>query len=142
MKILKFSTFQKVLFLGVWCRKLSLKKIGVMDMSYIVENNSNRLYTTFPNIFHHYQPIQPIYHTSKKIIFLKRTKCVIFKTIIYRFLPIFFDFIDLYWFLSIFYYFYRVSSFSNDFCRCFLMFINFHRFSFKIIILYMEIEPG
>ena len=47
----KFSTFQKVLFLGVWCRKLSLSKIGVMNMSYIMDSGSNRLYTTFPNIF-------------------------------------------------------------------------------------------
>ena len=38
----KFPAFQKVLFLGVWCRKLSLNKIGVMDMSYIIENKSNR----------------------------------------------------------------------------------------------------
>ena len=47
----KFPTFQKVLFLGVWCRKLSLNKIGVMDMSYIMDSGQNRLYTTFPNIF-------------------------------------------------------------------------------------------
>ena len=47
----KFAFFQKVLFWGVWCRKLSLSKIGVMDMSYIIENKSNRLKTTFPNIF-------------------------------------------------------------------------------------------
>ena len=30
---------------------MSLNKIGVMDMSYIIENKSNRLKTTFPNIF-------------------------------------------------------------------------------------------
>ena len=47
----KFPTFQKVLFLGVWCRKLSLNKIGVMDMPYIMDSGQNRLYTTFPNIF-------------------------------------------------------------------------------------------
>ena len=47
----KFPTFQKVLFLGVWCRKLSLNKIGVMDMSYIMDSGQNGLYTTFPNIF-------------------------------------------------------------------------------------------
>ena len=28
----EFPTFQKVPFLGVWCRKLILSKIGVMDM--------------------------------------------------------------------------------------------------------------
>ena len=47
----KFPAFQKVLFLEVWCRKLSLSKIGVMDMSYIMDSGQNRLYTTFPNIF-------------------------------------------------------------------------------------------
>ena len=34
----KFTTFQKVLFLRVWCRKLSLSKIGVMDVSYIMDS--------------------------------------------------------------------------------------------------------
>ena len=38
------------MFLGVWCRKLSLNKIGVMDMSYIMDSGQNRLYTFFPNI--------------------------------------------------------------------------------------------
>ena len=47
----KFPAFQKVLFLGVSCRKLSLNKIGVMNMSYIMDSGQNRLYTTFPNIF-------------------------------------------------------------------------------------------
>ena len=40
-----------MLFFEVWCRKLSLNKIGVMDMSYIMDSGQNRLYTTFPNIF-------------------------------------------------------------------------------------------
>ena len=44
-------TSQKMLFLEVWCQKLSLNKIGVMDMSYIMDSGSNRLYTTFTNIF-------------------------------------------------------------------------------------------
>ena len=47
----EFPFFQKVPFFGVWCRKLSLNKIGVMDMSYIMDSGQNRLYTTFPNIF-------------------------------------------------------------------------------------------
>ena len=38
-------------FLGGWPRKLSLSKIGVMDMSYIMNFGQNGLYTTFPNIF-------------------------------------------------------------------------------------------
>ena len=44
-----------------------------MDMSYIIENKSNRLKTTFPNIFNSYRSIRPIYHTSKKIIFMKKS---------------------------------------------------------------------
>ena len=55
-----------VLFLGVSCRKLSLNKIGVMNMSYIIDSGQNRLYTTFLNIFHYYRPVWRIYHTSKK----------------------------------------------------------------------------
>ena len=47
----EFPFFQKVPFSGMWCRKLSLNKIGVMDMSYIMDSGSNRLYTTFPNLF-------------------------------------------------------------------------------------------
>ena len=43
--------FQKTCFLGVWCRKLSLSKIGVMDMSYIMDSGQNYVYITFPNIF-------------------------------------------------------------------------------------------
>ena len=45
------SDFQKMCFLEVWPRKLSLSKIGVMDMSYIMDSGQNWLYTTFPNIF-------------------------------------------------------------------------------------------
>ena len=30
---------------------MSLNRIGVMDMSYIMDSGSNRLYTTFPDIF-------------------------------------------------------------------------------------------
>ena len=47
----KFSISQKVCFLGVWHRKLTLSKIGVMDVSYIMDSGQNRLYTTFPNFF-------------------------------------------------------------------------------------------
>ena len=69
----KFPTFQKVLFLGVWCRKLSLNKIGVMDMSYIMDSGQNRLYTTFPNIFSllSADPADLSTIQQKKIIFLK-----------------------------------------------------------------------
>ena len=47
----KMSFFQKTCFLGVWPRKLSLSKIGLMDMSYIMDFGLNGLYTTFPNFF-------------------------------------------------------------------------------------------
>ena len=45
------SFFKKVRFLGVWPRKLSLSKIGFMDMSYTMDFAENWLYTTFSNIF-------------------------------------------------------------------------------------------
>ena len=45
------SFFQKCVFWGVWPRKSSFWKIGVMDMSYIMESGQNDQYTTFPNIF-------------------------------------------------------------------------------------------
>ena len=45
------SFFQKTCFLGVWPRKLSLGKIGPMDMSYIMDSGQNWLYTTFRNFF-------------------------------------------------------------------------------------------
>ena len=51
LKKCKISFFQKVRFLGVWPRKLSLSKIGVMNMSYIIKSVLNGQYTTFPNIF-------------------------------------------------------------------------------------------
>ena len=50
-KKVKCRFFKKRVFWGVWPRKLSLSKIGVMDMSYIMDSGQNRLYTTFPNIF-------------------------------------------------------------------------------------------
>ena len=42
---------QKMCFLRLWTWKLSLSKIGLMDMSYIMDSGQNRLYTTFHNIF-------------------------------------------------------------------------------------------
>ena len=51
LKIGNYLTSQKVRFLGVWHRKLTLSKIGVMDMSYIMDSGQNSQYTTFPNIF-------------------------------------------------------------------------------------------
>ena len=47
----KFLSFQKVCFWRVWPQKLSLSKIGVIDMSYIMDSGLNTQYTTFPNIF-------------------------------------------------------------------------------------------
>ena len=49
-KKVNFHFFKKC-YLRVWCRKLSLNKIGLMDMSYIMDSGQNRLYTTFTNIF-------------------------------------------------------------------------------------------
>ena len=47
----KISFFQKCVCWGVRPRKLSLSKIGVIDMSYIMDSGLNTQYTTFPNIF-------------------------------------------------------------------------------------------
>ena len=47
----QISTFQKWPFLGVWCRKSNLVKIGVIDMAYIFENWQKWVNTTFPNFF-------------------------------------------------------------------------------------------
>ena len=65
----KISFFQKCVFWGVWPRKLSLNKIGVMDMSYIMDSGLNTQYTTFPNIF---LLLSADLSTNKKIIFLKK----------------------------------------------------------------------
>ena len=47
----EFPTFRKWPFLGVWCQKLSLGKIGVMDMSHIMDSGQKWLYPTFRNVF-------------------------------------------------------------------------------------------
>ena len=46
----KISFFQKCVFWGVWPRKLSLSKIGVMDMSYIMDSDLNTQHTIKVNI--------------------------------------------------------------------------------------------
>ena len=46
-----FLNFQKRPFLGVSCRKLIFWKIGVIDMTYIMDSGQMTLYTTFPNFF-------------------------------------------------------------------------------------------
>ena len=46
----KFLNTQKATICHL-CQKLSLNKIGVMDMSYIMDSGQNRLHTTFLNIF-------------------------------------------------------------------------------------------
>ena len=47
----KKDGFRKWPFLGVWCRKSNLVKIGVIDMAYIMEFKSIWVNTTFPNFF-------------------------------------------------------------------------------------------
>ena len=77
-KKINFTLFKKMVFLRVWCRKLSLNNIGIMDMFYIMDSGPNRLYTTFANIFSLISagPVRPIY---KKIIkkknFQKKINC-------------------------------------------------------------------
>ena len=45
------SSITLVNALRAWERTSGLNKIGVMDMSDIMDSGQNRLYTTFPNIF-------------------------------------------------------------------------------------------
>ena len=65
--------FSKSAVFGVWCRKLRLNKIGVMDMSHIMDSGQKRLYTTFPNIFSllSADPVD-LSDIQKKIIFPKK----------------------------------------------------------------------
>ena len=69
----KFPAFQKMLFLEVCCRKLTLSKIGVMYMSYIIENKSNKLKIAFPNIFLLISADPSDLFHIKKIIFPKKS---------------------------------------------------------------------
>ena len=65
--------FQKWWFWGVRPRKLSLNKIGVMDMSYIMDSGQNYVYTTFPNFFSLISADSAdLSHNQKNIIFLKK----------------------------------------------------------------------
>ena len=50
-KKVKCRFFKKRVFWGIWRRKLSLSKIGLVDMSYIMDSGQNGSYTTFPNFF-------------------------------------------------------------------------------------------
>ena len=61
-------------FLGVY-RKLTLSKIGVMDMSYIMDSGQNGLYTTFHNIFAliSADPAD-LSHIEKNHFFLKKSR--------------------------------------------------------------------
>ena len=62
---------KSVFFWVVLPRKLSLRNIGVMDMSYIMDSvqiGYTQLSLTF---FHYYRPIRPIYHTSENFFFEK-----------------------------------------------------------------------
>ena len=60
-----------MVFLGVWCRKLNLNKIGVIDMSYIMDSDQSRVYTTFSNIIS-LIPADPADLSIKKSFFQKK----------------------------------------------------------------------
>ena len=69
----KFSIFQKVVFLGcdvenwVWTKLV----LWICPILWIrIKIGYTQLSRTF---FHYYRPIRPIYHTSKKIIFPKKS---------------------------------------------------------------------
>ena len=47
----QMNHFRKWSFLGVWCRKLTFRENGVMDMANMLDSVLKRSYKTFPNIF-------------------------------------------------------------------------------------------
>ena len=47
----QMNHFRKWPFLGVWCRKLTFRENGVMDMANMLDSGQNSPNTTFPNIF-------------------------------------------------------------------------------------------
>ena len=67
-----FSSFQKWPFFDPWRRKLSLAKIGLMDMTYIMDWGQKRLYTTFPNFFSLISAISADLSKSQKNHILKK----------------------------------------------------------------------
>ena len=46
----KWTIFEIDNFLGVWCRKLTFRENGVMDMANMLGSGQSWLYTTFHNI--------------------------------------------------------------------------------------------
>ena len=65
----EMSFFQKTCFLGVWPRKLTLSKIGVMDMSYITDSGQ---------IGHTQLSLTFFINIGRSGRFIKKSKIVIF----------------------------------------------------------------
>ena len=68
----QMNHFRKWPFLGVWCRKLTFRENGVMDMANMLDSVLNRLYRTFPNIFSLISAISANLSKSQKNHILKK----------------------------------------------------------------------
>ena len=71
----QMNHFRKWPFLGVWCRKLTFRENGVMDMANMLDSVLNRLYTTFPNIISVISAISADLSKSQKNHILEKFLC-------------------------------------------------------------------
>ena len=68
------SIFSKMAIFGGVMSKIEFKKIGYMDMSYIMESSQNGSYTTFPNFFSLISAESAdLSHNQKKHFFQKKS---------------------------------------------------------------------
>ena len=68
----QMNHFRKWPFLGVWCRKLTFRENGVMDMANMLDSGQNSPNTTFPNIFSLISAITADLSKSQKNHILKK----------------------------------------------------------------------
>ena len=68
----QMNHFRKWSFLGVWCRKLTFRENGVMDMANMLDSGQNSPNTTFPNIFSLISAISADLSKSQKNHILKK----------------------------------------------------------------------
>ena len=68
----QMNHFRKWPFLGVWCRKLTFRENGVMDMANMLDSGQNSPNTTFPNIFSFISAISADLSKSQKNHILKK----------------------------------------------------------------------
>ena len=70
----QMNHFRKWPFLGVWCRKLTFRENGVMDMANMLDSGQNSPNTTFPNIFSLISAISADLSKSQKNHILKKSR--------------------------------------------------------------------